>query len=120
MRSSMDLDAIRTYQRNFTQEREWEKYHTLKNLAISISLEANELLEVFQWLDDAESRAIAADERKMRAISDEVADILYYIIRFADVAKIDLEEAFWAKAERNEEKYPVSLSRGNAKKYNQF
>ncbi|WP_459195670.1 nucleotide pyrophosphohydrolase [Wukongibacter baidiensis] len=99
----------------FRDERNWEQYHNAKDLAISISLEASELLENFQW--KASDEAIAS---KFENIKDELADVLIYSILFADKLDIDLKEIILDKLKKNGEKYPVESAYGSNKKYNEL
>jgi len=117
---SLDLKKIYEYQRKFAEDRDWEQFHTPKNLAMALSVEASELLEIFQWLTPEQSQNIKKDDLLMESISDEVSDTLYYLLRIADILKIDLEQALYNKMKKNEEKYPVEKSKGIAKKYNQL
>jgi NTP pyrophosphatase (non-canonical NTP hydrolase) len=109
------LDALRDMLRQFAFERDWNRFHSPKNLAIALSVEAAELLEHFQWITDTES-ATLMPEQKAR-IREEVADVLIYLIRLADKLEIDLLDAARDKIQLNAEKYPVEKSRGSRKKY---
>ena len=113
----MDISKIQNQLKKFAIERDWEQFHTPKNLAMALSVEASELVEVFQWLQAEES--ISPNQKQTNAINSEVADIAMYLLRFCSVLEIDLEKAIENKLERNAEKYPVNLSKGNAQKYNQ-
>lgn len=99
----------------FRDARDWKQFHNPKDLAISISLEAAELLEIFQWSGEDTSC-----EGKKDKICEELADVLIYCIFMADACGIDLDEAIQAKIRRNNEKYPVEKAKGNAKKYDQL
>ena len=110
------MEKIKKIIRKFASERNWDKYHTPKNLSMALSVEASELVEIFQWLTQEESKNI--DSKDIQSVKDEVADILIYLIRIADKLDIDLEEAILEKIEKNSEKYPVELSKDNAVKYN--
>ena len=112
----MDLDKIKQIVREFSSERNWDKYHTPKNLSMALSVEASELVEIFQWLTQDESKNI--DSKEIQSVKDEIADILIYLIRIADKLDIDLEEVVLEKIKKNAEKYPVELSKDNAVKYN--
>lgn len=101
----------------FAQARDWGQFHSPKNLALSLSIEAGELLEVFQWLSEGESRALKDDEASRDRVSEELADVLIYALRLADVLDIPLVEAVERKIKLNEERYPVDLAKGNAIKY---
>jgi NTP pyrophosphatase (non-canonical NTP hydrolase) len=96
--------------RRFRDERDWLQFHDPKSLAASISIEAAELLELFQWLSADESRRYALEHRER--VSEEIADVAIYLIELADVAGIDLAQAIEAKLAKNAVKYPVATSRG--------
>ena len=112
----MDLDKIKQIVREFSSDRNLDKYHTPKNLSMALSVEASELVEIFQWLTQEESKNI--DSKDIQSVKDEVADILIYLIRIVDKLDIDLEEAVLEKIKKNTKKYPVELSKDNAVKYN--
>ena len=116
--TNLDLPRIVEALRAFAKEREWEQFHSPKNLASALSVEASELLEIYQWMGSEDSRK--PSEKVINKAKEEVADILYYLVRFADVAGIDIEKAFWDKINKNAEKYPVELAKGNSKKYNEL
>jgi NTP pyrophosphatase (non-canonical NTP hydrolase) len=101
----------------FRDAREWRQCHNPKDLAISICLEAAELLEPFQWKRPEEIAAFLADDENLRRVGQEMADILILLISMADVLGINLVEAARAKLEENARKYPVEHARGNATKY---
>jgi dCTP diphosphatase len=96
----------------FVAEREWEPYHTPKNLAMSLAIEAAELMEHFQWIDIKNSCEVIREPARREAIADEMADCLSYILALANAADIDLAAALQAKMKKNEQKYPVDLVRG--------
>ena len=102
----LDLDEVRDFLRKFAADRDWEHYHTPKNLAMALAAEAGELLEVFQWLTPAESIDLTDEQR--RAVADEMADVLQYLVRLADVASIDLVDELWRKLRENEGRFPSS------------
>ena len=104
--------------RKFAEEREWDKYHSPKNLTMALSVEVAELVEHFQWKTEKESYELNPDTREM--VKDEIGDIFLYLIRLSDKLGIDLMEAAREKIEKNKLKYPVELSKGNAKKYKEF
>ena len=114
----MNQKKIQKLLREFARKRDWEQFHNLQNLAISISLESSELLEIFQW-DKAEDIDLKLKKKRIKEkISDEVADIMLYLLRFSDLAKIDIEKCCLEKIKKNEKKYPVSLCKGKSTKYN--
>jgi len=112
------LVKLRDELRQFAADRDWEQFHTPKNLAIALSVEAGELLEHFQWLTTDESQRLPAD--KSSAIRLEMADVLLYLIRLADRLGIDLAASAFDKIAINAKKYPVSLSKGSSKKYTEL
>jgi dihydroxy-acid dehydratase len=91
-----------------------------ENLSMALVGEAAELMEIFQWLSQTESRNVMKNPAKAEAVAHELADVLYYLLRLSDVLGVDLQKAFWQKMRHNQEKYPVKLARGNAKKYNEL
>jgi len=115
MHPASDFKRLRDALRDFAAERDWDQFHTPKNLAIAVSVEAAELLERFQWLSDVQVQALAGED--LERVREEVADVLLYLIRLADVLGLDLEAAADAKLALNAEKYPVEFARGNARKY---
>jgi dCTP diphosphatase len=111
---------IKTWQKRleiFASERDWEQFHTPKNLASALTVEAAELLEQFQWLTAEGSTVDSLSDKKLDAIQQEIADVGIYLLRICDVLGIDLERAIGRKLEINAEKYPVELAKGNATKY---
>lgn len=108
------LDELRDRLRDFARAREWEPFHTPKNLAMALSVEVAELVEIFQWLTPGESSDLAPERRE--AARQELADILIYLVRLADVMDIDLRAAARDKLVINARKYPVDRARGNAEK----
>jgi len=112
------LDTLRQRIRDFAQAREWERYHTPKNLVMALSVEAAELLEPFQWLTAEQSLQLSAEQHE--AVRQEIADVLIYLTRLADVLGIDLLDAAADKLAINARKYPVDKAHGNANKYLDF
>jgi len=102
----------------FAQERDWEQFHSPKNLAMALIVEAGELVEKLQWLTEEESHK--PSEKTLEGIKEEAADVLLYLLRFADRLDIDLERAAWAKIEKNALKYPADQVRGSARKYTDY
>ncbi len=99
----------------FRDDRDWKQFHNPKDLAISISLEASELLEVFQW-----SGSDVSSEGKLEKIEEELADVVNYCVLMADVCGLDLDEIVQAKIKQNNEKYPVEKAKGSSDKYNKL
>ncbi|HSB79839.1 MAG TPA: nucleotide pyrophosphohydrolase [Candidatus Methylomirabilis sp.] len=104
----------------FRDQRDWQQFHNPKDLAISITLEAAELLEHFQWKTAGEVAAFVAPPENRKRVGEEMADVLILLISLADAMGLDLLEAAWAKLQENARKYPVDRARGNAKKYDEL
>ena len=104
----------------FRDERDWAEFHTPKNLAAATAIEAAELQERFLWKTDAEVDQDLADAAKRAGVADEIADVVMFAMLLADRLGIDLAEAIAAKLAANEQKYPVNLARGNARKYTEL
>lgn len=109
-----DLESLKLHLRAFAAERAWERYHAPKNLAMALAAEAGELLEVFQWLGEDESRRLAPDAHA--AAQDEIADVLLYLVRLCDELGIDPVVCAERKLADNARRYPVETARGNARK----
>ena len=114
----MDLERLTERLRQFAAERDWEQFHSPKNLAMALAVEAAELLERFQWLTEEQSNALRARPNDYAAVTEEMADVLIYLIRLADRLEVDLDAAVSEKIRKNEAKYPVHLAYGTAVKYN--
>jgi dCTP diphosphatase len=112
---TLDVAQLQKRLREFATARDWEKFHTPKNLAMALVGEGGELLEIFQWLTEQE--AITLDEEDRSRVSEELADIQIYLVRLADVLNVSIAQAVEEKLVENDEKYPVDLSKGNATKY---
>ena len=109
------IQDLRNKLRQFAAERDWDQFHSPKNLAMALSVEAAELLEHFQWLSDAESAGIPPATRAK--VREELADVFLYLIRLADKLDVDLAIAAADKIQINAAKYPIEKSRGSSKKY---
>jgi dCTP diphosphatase len=113
-----DLAELKLRIREFVAERDWDRFHSPKNLAMALSVEASELVEIFQWLTEEESASVDA-ERKRRA-AEELADVLWFLVRIADRLDIDLLEASETKIAANAKKYPAARVRGQSRKYDEY
>lgn len=113
--SSLNVATLQDQLREFAKVREWEQFHSPKNLAMALVGEAGELVEIFQWLNDAQSRDL--DDHDRARASEEIADIQIYLLRLADVLRISLASAVTDKIAENDRKYPIEESKGNATKY---
>ena len=109
-------EKIKLRLRQFAEERDWDQFHSPKNLAMALIVEAAELVEHFQWLTEEQSQTLPPD--KLAEVEQEIADIQIYLIRLADKLGVDMEKAVNAKIELNEKKYPAEKVRGSAVKYN--
>jgi len=116
----MNTEALTQALLQFRDARDWAQFHTLRNLIVSLNLEAAELLELTQWKSDAEMAALAQDAGALEALRDECADVLLYLLLIADQAGIDLEAAARAKLTKNAAKYPVDKSYGSSRKYTEL
>ena len=112
------LTQLRDALREFAAERDWDQYHSPKNLASALAVEAAELLERFQWLTEDQSRTLPPEE--LEKVREEMADVLNYLVRLADKLDVNLLEAAREKMELNALKYPADKSRGSAKKYSEL
>ena len=108
----MDIKEIQDKLARFAEERDWNQFHSPKNLAMALTSEVGELNELFQWLTEEQSNNVDNDE-----IRQEIADIFIYLLRLSDKLDIDIEEAVREKIEINAKKYPIDLAKGNAIKY---
>ena len=106
--------------REFIQERDWLKFHSPKNISMSIAIEAAELMEHFQWLNADESKELLRDKTKRGEIEDELADIAIYILDFCEHFGVDLEKSILNKLDKTAKKYPVHLVKGKAHKYTYY
>jgi dCTP diphosphatase len=115
----MDINELQKKVIEFRDARDWEKYHNPKDLAISLMLEAAELLEVFQWKYAEEVEAIKRDPESRRRVKEELGDVLIYALNMCHAFGFLPSEVILEKLELNEKKYPVEKSKGSAKKYNE-
>ena len=112
------MDMLTSRLRKFAKDRDWQQFHSPKNLASALIVEAAELLEHFQWLTEEQSRNL--DPETLSKVKDEIGDILIYLIRLADELGIDPMEAASDKLEKNAKKYPADKVRGKALKYSEY
>ncbi|MDR0577916.1 MAG: nucleotide pyrophosphohydrolase [Candidatus Accumulibacter sp.] len=116
----MDLETLTRALGKFRDERDWARFHTLRNLIVSLNLEAAELLELTQWKSDAEIAASLEDGGRMEALRDECADVLLYLLLIAEKGGFDLLRAATEKLEKNASKYPVEKCFGSSRKYTEL
>lgn len=115
-----DISLLRKLVIGFRDERNWAQFHTPKDLALAITIEASELAEVFLWKDEEEILEILENEDIIEALCEEIADILIFILYLADTLNIDITEAITKKLYKNAKKYPIAKAYGNAKKYTEY
>jgi NTP pyrophosphatase (non-canonical NTP hydrolase) len=113
-----DLIALRDRLRQFAEERDWVQFHSPKNLAMALSIEAAEIMEHFQWLSESQSENLPPETHA--EVAEEIADVLIYIIRLADRLDVDLVDTVVKKIAKNEQRYPADLARGRADKYTAY
>ena len=118
MQPGGELDQLRAIVRQFVEERDWDQFHTPKNLASALTVEAAELLEHFQWLREGSPEELGAD--KLVEVRHEMADVLVYLVRLADKLDVDLLAAVQEKMVLNRAKYPADQVRGDARKYYEY
>lgn len=110
--TSTTLLQLRELVRSFVAERDWQQFHSPKNLSMALAIEAAELMEHFQWIDAERSRRVADDPAKREAVADELADVLCYVLALANELQIDLSDAVRVKMQKNRDKYPAEQYRG--------
>lgn len=113
-----DIEKLKLQLRKFAEARDWDQFHSPKNLSMALSAEVAEIVEHFQWLTEEQSNDLSQD--KLAEVESELADTLIYLIRLADKLEIDLLKASAKKMEKNESKYPADLVRGSSKKYTEY
>lgn len=116
---SLNLENLKKKLHDYAEERNWRQFHSPKNLAMALSVEAAELVEIFQWVKEEESWKMGEGDKR-EAICDEVADILLYLVRLSDILGINIPNAVEQKIEKNSKKYPPEKSWGSSKKYNEL
>jgi NTP pyrophosphatase (non-canonical NTP hydrolase) len=114
------VSELKEVVKTFSQERDWDQFHGPKDLAIGLVTEASELLEIFRFKSEQESKKLLDDEIKRVKVEDELSDILFFLLRFSERFKIDLSESLNRKIRKNETKYPIEKARGSNKKYDEF
>lgn len=118
--SLVDVRQLAAALERFAAERNWAQFHSPKNLVMALTGEVGELSEIFQWMDEEQSKDAARHPDTAQAVQDELADVLMYLVRLASVLGVDLDAAARQKLEQNNRKYPVEKARNSSKKYDQF
>ncbi|AWG35890.1 MULTISPECIES: nucleotide pyrophosphohydrolase [Alcaligenes] len=119
-RPLMTLTGLNEAVAQFAREREWDQFHSPKNLAMALTNEVGELIEIFQWLTEDQSREVGNDPKTAQAVRDELADVQIYLSRLAFVLGVDMNEAVTNKLVKNAQKYPADKVRGTNKKYTEL
>ncbi len=120
MDSKTTIADLKKLVTKFRDERDWKKFHNPKDMAMSISIESNELLELFLWKNEKQVSEALENQAKFQDVKDEIADIVVYCIDLCDVLGVDLSQAVEEKIKKNEAKYPVDKAKGNSTKYTEF
>ncbi|QPP31131.1 nucleotide pyrophosphohydrolase [Pseudomonas aeruginosa] len=116
----VDVTHLAKELEQFANDRNWAQFHSPKNLAMALSGEVGELVEIFQWMTEDASKAAAGNPETSQAVKDELADVLMYVVRLASVLGVDLNAAAQQKLKLNAEKYPVAKAWNTSKKYDQI
>lgn len=114
-----NISDLKEAVKKFCEMRDWDQFHNPKDLAVAVITEASELMEIFRFKSEAECEDMLKDEQKRQKIADELSDVLYFILRFAQKYDFDLTGEFYRKMKSNEEKYPAEKFRGSNKKYSE-
>lgn len=112
------LEALKDKLQTFADDRDWDQFHSPKNLSMALSVEASELVECFQWLTEEQSKNLSPEQRE--AVIDEMADVQVYLLRLATKLDVDMLQAVEQKMVKNAAKYPADLVRGSVKKYTKY
>jgi NTP pyrophosphatase (non-canonical NTP hydrolase) len=116
----IDVKNLAASLQRFVDDRDWQQFHSPKNLLLALTGEVGELCEVFQWMSEADSVAAAKHPATAQAVKDELADVLMYLVRLSSVLGVDLNEAVTSKLALNDQKYPVDKAKSTSKKYDQL
>lgn len=113
------LEELKNKVKEFCEKRDWDQFHNPKELAIGISTEANELLQIFRFKSEEDMKKVMSSDKRIE-VEEELADVLYFVLRFAQMNNIDLSSAVSNKIEKNDKKYPAEKVKGCNKKYNEY
>jgi NTP pyrophosphatase (non-canonical NTP hydrolase) len=117
---TINVEKINAEVSKFIEERDWDQFHSIKNLSMALSVETSELVEIFQWLKEAESNEVSTNPKLKSRVEEEISDIFIYLMRIAIKSEVNIEEAVLSKIQKNSEKYPVEKAKGSAKKYTEL
>lgn len=116
----IDIHRLASALQRFADDRDWQQFHSPKNLLLALTGETGELCEIFQWMSEADAKEAAKRPETAQAVKDELADVLMYLVRLSTVLGVDLNEAVTNKLALNGQKYPVDKSKSTSKKYDQL
>ena len=119
MDKNTTIEQLKIKVKDFCEKRDWDQFHNPKELAIGISTEANELLQIFRFKSEHDMADLMSTEKREK-VEEELADVLYFVLRFAQMNEIDLSSAIYDKISKNDAKYPVDKVKGCNKKYNEY
>ena len=117
---STTIKELKGKVQKFCEERDWDQFHNPKDLAIGVSTEASELLDIFRFKREGDIKEIILNSSKRQMIGEELADVLYFLLRFAQMNKFDLSSELEKKIKKNAVKYPIKKAKGSNKKYNEL
>lgn len=117
MKEQLNLENLQREVQSFCEDRDWDQFHGPKDLAIGVITEASELLEHFRFLSDEQALELLKNSQQKEEVEDELADVLFFLLRFAQRFDVDLAQALTRKMEKSEKKYPVDKAKGSNKKY---
>ena len=120
MDERINIKELKEKIKKFCDDRDWEQFHGAKDLAIGIITESSELLDLFKFKSNEEIKLLFKDPKKREHISEEISDIFYYLLRFAQINNIDLSKELMKKMDKNDQKYPIEKAKGSNKKYNEL
>lgn len=120
MTEKSSLCILQTMVQRFCEERDWDQFHNIKDLSMALSIEAAELMEIFRWKNASQLEELLQDVAKKETIEDELADILFFILRIAQTSNIDMAKSLERKISKNALKYPIEKAKGSSKKYNEL
>ncbi len=118
--TQLNLEELKVILDQFSRERDWDQFHSVKNLVMALSVETSELAEIFQWLTEEQSFEAKNNPKLKVKAEEEVADVFIYLLRICSKLDINLNDAVRSKIQKNALKYPVELSKGNCKKYSEL
>lgn len=117
---SINIEKINAEVTKFISDRDWDQFHSIKNLSMALSVETSELVEIFQWLKESDSNEVSSNPKLKTKVEEEIADIFIYLMRIAIKSGVDIEESVLKKIRKNSEKYPVEKAKGSSQKYTDF